>query len=59
MYRRENKGRRCWLRDVFECRTNHLAARMIWREHPFCEGVRMVVWYAVNQPFFQIIRFAK
>ena len=27
--RREGKGRRCCLGDVLECRTNHLAARMI------------------------------
>ena len=24
--RREGKGRRCWLGDILECRTNHLAA---------------------------------
>ena len=24
--------RRCWSGDVLECRTNHLAARMIWRK---------------------------
>ena len=27
--RREGKGRRCWLGDVLECRTNHLAVMMI------------------------------
>ena len=30
--RREGKGRRCCLRDVLECRTNHLEARMIRRK---------------------------
>ena len=29
-YRRKGKGRRCWFGDVRECRTNHLADRMIW-----------------------------
>ena len=28
--RREGKGHRCYLGDILECRTNHLAARMIW-----------------------------
>ena len=28
-YRRKGKGRRCWLGDVLECGTSHLAARMI------------------------------
>ena len=28
-YRREGKGRHCWLGDVLECRTNYFVARMI------------------------------
>ena len=31
-YRRDWKGRRCCLRDVLECCTNHLPARVIWRK---------------------------
>ena len=27
--RKKGKGRRCWLGDVLECHTNHLAAWMI------------------------------
>ena len=30
-YRWKGKGRRCWSGYELECRTNHLAARRIWR----------------------------
>ena len=49
--RREGKGRsRCWLGDVLECRTKHLAARMI-RKKVFWENIHFgrVVWYGVNR----------
>ena len=46
--RREGKGRRFWLGDVLECRTSHLAARMILRKvlgrTSILEGWWFVVW---------------
>ena len=61
--RREGKGRsRCWLGDVLECRTKHLAAKMIRKkflgEHPFWQGG--LVWCEPDDhPFFQSIHSAK
>ena len=66
-YRSEGQGRRWWLGDVFECRTNHLAARMIW-ENVFWRtttlggwGLYTVVWTGWSfifskYPFRQILQ---
>ena len=55
----KDKGRRCYLGDIFGCRTHHLAIRMIWRKVfgriSFLGGWCMV-WCGVNQ---MIIHFSK
>ena len=61
--RREGKDRRCCLRDILECRSSHLAARMILRtvldEHPFWE-VDGLVWCELeDHPFFKSINSPK
>ena len=50
-YRRKGKGRRCWLGDVLECGTSHLAARMIWTNVFGWTPILVGWWYGdgVNQ----------
>ena len=57
-YRREGKGRHCCLEDLLECRTNHLAERMIWKKVIRSLSIFgwAVVWYYVNR---MIIYFSK
>ena len=48
--RREGKGRRCCFRDVLECHTSHLLARMIWSFWKNIHFGRLVVWFAWCEP---------
>ena len=52
--RREGKGRRCCLGDKLQCRTSHLAARMIWIK-VFWKDIRMI-WIKV---FWKDIHFGR
>ena len=56
--RREGKGRRCCLGDVLECRTSHLAARMILRKGFGRKSLLggTVVWCGVT---WKIIHFSE
>ena len=57
--RREGKGRRCyWLRDLLECRTNHLASRMIWTKDFGRTSILVGSWFDWNDKRM-IIHFSK
>ena len=57
--RRKGRGRRCCLGDVLECRTRDLAARMIWKKHPFWEGGGLMWCDCKITHFFRSIHSAK
>ena len=62
--RRDGKGRRCWLGDVLECHTSHLAARMILRKVFGRTSILGGWWFGMwceldDYPFFQSIHSAK
>ena len=61
--RREGKCRHCWLGDVLESRTGHLAARIIWRKDFRRTSILGDWWFGVvwtdDHPFFWSIHSAK